>query len=171
MINQVKYIFEEVYQKFSGYKLYKLNIEGEIIKKQINSFITLLQQKYRGSIDNHFILHFIVFQFRNYENAKTRLGKGKVYVNWILGKKALKRWENKPENWFYWNNQFIKKYNISISAEGNEANIDSVKFTRSLERNRFKNTEMGLIHCQELDLFDKYCRECIRCTFNNICKK
>lgn len=169
MINKIKYIFEEVYKKFSGFQLYEMNLENELTKKHILSFHSLLQEKYRGSIDEDFLLNFIVFQFRIYENANTRLGRGKVYVNWILGKKALQRWEKKPENWLYWNNIFIKKHSIKIKMPKVEENLPSIKFTEHIERKRFYNQERGLIHCRELDLFNRYSRECLKCIFKQIC--
>jgi len=170
VINKVKYIFEEVYRKFSAYEIYELNLDNAKIKQYVDSFIYQLKKKYNGSIDDEFLLQFIVFQFSQFENAKTRLGTGKVYVNWILGRRALERWENKSKNWLYWNQLFIRKHNIRLRKDKVEVDKDSLRVTNSLERKRFYNTERGVLHCQELDLFDQFSKECILCKFKHICK-
>jgi len=169
MIDKIKHIFEVVYGEFSGNRLYELKLGNEMNKKHMRSFHSLLQKEYAGSIDEEFLLNFIVFQFRNYENTRTRLGKRKVHIQWILGKKALERWKEKPENWLYFNNRFIKKHNIKIEVSKKEKDLSSEKFTKSKERRRFLNQERGYIHCMELDLFERYSKECVICMFKTIC--
>jgi len=168
MITSLIKIYEDVYGSFSGNKNYELVLtpqNSKYLQSFNNSFIDL----YNGSIDEEFIFEFIVYQFRYYEDKKTRLGKGKVYLNWILGSKAIDRWREKPDSWLYFNSQFVEKYNLQRPTKEIEEDKDKVDFYNKTERKRFFNTELGFLHCSENNLYEKYSKECIICRFKEMC--
>ena len=168
-LDQIKEIYEEVYRKFSNEKMFELNMENDRTRKYLLNFYNVFNKQYGESVDENLILNFIVLQFRCYEHAKTRFGKNHIYLNWILGKKALSRWERKKDSWLYWNDEFIKRYNIDRPKQICVNNEEGKNFFNNIERRRFYNTERGLLHCVELDLFDRYNKKCIHCRFKDIC--
>ena len=165
----IKKIYEHIYGYYSGNRNFEL-VLNEQNSKYLDSFIHIFERVYLGSIDEEYILNYIVFQLRFYEDKNTRLGKGKVYVNWVFGKKAIDRWLNKPEKWLYFNEQFLKRYNIPPAQENEEIQKEKREFYKKQERKRFFGTEMGLIHCSQLELFDKFSKECLICKYKKICE-
>jgi hypothetical protein len=89
----------------------------------------------------------------------------RIYVNWIFGKKALKRWNERTEEQIYYANRFKLILGIQKKLE----KLSSVEYMNQ-ERNRFNNNSRQLIHCNELSLFDDKSAVCINCVFFISCK-
>lgn len=164
----IKEIYEHIYSYYSGQRIYELKLT-EKVSKIIDSFNKELKKHYFGSVDEEFLFNFTVYQFRYYEDKQTRFGKGRVQLNWILGKKAIERWQNKPKKWLYFNDLFVSRYNIPAIHKKVKNDIKKTTYVNSIERKRFFNTEMGLVHCTQLKLFDRFSKECLICKHKEIC--
>lgn len=138
--------------------------------KLIDNFLIKINKEYSKSFGEQDLFNYLIFNFEYYTSLKTRFGKNEVKLNWLTGGKSIYRWKNRSDNWLFFNDKFIKKYNIQkIDKRG--VDIEVKNFYKKLERRRFFNKEIGLLHCTELNLYDKYSRECLICNFKEICKK
>lgn len=169
MLTLIKQTYENIYSIVSGFQDYEVKL-NPTNKKILNSFVKRLENEFKGGIDEQFLQTFILYQFLYYDSKKTRLGKGKVYLNWILGEKAIERYKNKNENWFYFVEEYRKYLGISSIAEKEVIDQEKVSLHKQRERKRFFGSERGWLHCQENELFEKYSSECLSCKFKHNCK-
>jgi hypothetical protein len=137
-------------------------------RKLVSNLLERLNNLY-PSIDGKFLFDFIILQFNHYENFILARGKNRLQLSWLVGDKAIERWKNKSENWNYFNREFCKKYRIKAPEKKYQVNEEGRKEFRSRERKRFYNTERGLIHCMELELFESLNSQCLECNYKNIC--
>jgi len=169
MLELIKEVYEYIYSIISSNPDFEIVLNKQN-KSVLESFTQQIEQEYKGSIDENFIQAFILYQFLYYDDKKTRLGRGRVYLNWILGKKAIERWKNKNEYWFYFTEEYRKRLDIPIVVEKQVVDYEKVELHKQRERKRFLGTPQGFLHCHELVLFDKYSKECLSCKFKNNCK-
>jgi hypothetical protein len=169
MINLVKSTYEHIYSNVSGFPDYEIQLNKKN-KTTLDNFTKRLENEFKGAIDKQFLQTFILFQFLYYDDKKTRLGKGRVYLNWILGEKAIERWKNKHERWFYFVEEYRKSLDIPNIVEKQAIDSEKVSLHRQRERKRFWGSEMGFLHCYEFELYEKYSSECLSCKFKNNCK-
>ncbi len=116
--------------------------------------------------------YYICFQFEYYYKKETRFGEKVIMPNWIFGEKAFRRWEGRnDEYWKYWTDEFIKEFSIQRpKIERLGVSKESIEFFKENERKRWFNTEQGLVHCRELDLYDPDSNSCKLCMFREVCK-
>lgn len=156
--------FNIIYQKSTGKLNYTIRCEDKNVKL-VENWINRLSY----CIDEYFIWDYIVYQFEYYKDKKTRFGTGVVQLNWITGKKALDRWNNKNKNWKYFNTQYENKLNIKKPLSGFVNNKEGrLEFERR-EKKRFFNEERGFLHCREL-IFEVN-ELCNDCKYIKICQK
>lgn len=118
------------------------------------------------SLDQWFYWHYFLFQFTYWSGKKTRF-EGAIPLNWILGKEAVKKWLNKPENWDYWCFEFLKKRQLELPVVFNKCNLKEIE---SMDRRRYYGQEQGFLLCQELDLYNPKHKDCILCKFRKKCQ-
>jgi hypothetical protein len=168
VLELVKSTYENIYSVVSGFNDCQVKL-NQTNKKVLDSFIKRLENEFKGAIDEQFLQTFILFQFLYYDSKKTRLGKGRVYLNWILGEKAIERWKNKHENWFYFVEQYRKSLDIPNVPEKHVIDTEKVSLHRQRERKRFWGSYEGFLHCLTEELHEKYSSECLSCKFKNNC--
>ena len=156
-LDLIKDKFNEVYLLIYGqeYKFGNKNIE-----KVLKSFSKNLDESYGEG----WLIDFIVFQFAYYDGMKTRFDR--IYLNWIFGEKAFKRWQERTEQQIYFSNIFKAKIGVK------EVVVPiSIKEYKDLERNRFNDMSRQFIHCDDLILFEEKNDTCIICDMCNNCLK
>jgi hypothetical protein len=176
----VGYLYEYFYRELTSYKHYTFNpSEREI--KQIQNFILILHKKHQYNIFSlgiNWMIDYFAFQFEYWSKLTTRFD-GKIMLNWIVGKKAIERWEGRnKDHWKYFIEEFlsakkIDKNNLinafSRPAEGLYLQNRRVE---DIERSRFYNTPRGLLNCiEKTTRFSQRSSFCITCNYKIDCKK
>lgn len=146
----------------------KLSGHSCLIKNEIKSFQKLLSKKYDiKTLGDWFCWNYVAFQFEYYSGLRTKM-KGKYPANWIFGKKALDRWENKNENWQYFVQKFLSEFEITLPVEYYQDDVDGM-FEQ--ERKRFFNTDRGLLHCLQFARYSEKSVSCLICKNKKDCKE
>ncbi len=163
MLNKDKIIilYEYIYGEFSGNKDFILKMTSRN-NKIIENFVSSLPSNY----GDNWLFNFFCFQFSKYYDKKTRFGVGKIMLNWILSVKAVKYFNDAPDEEKYWGEVFKSKFKL-VNPLLKRGVFD--KSYLDLERKRFYNTDLGLLHCIDLGLYDKMNKNCIFCKNRKIC--
>lgn len=174
IIESTTFLFEYFFKKMTGWQKYKFS-PSDNQKKQIESFIKLLHKKYSlFSVGPDFLIDYFTFQFNYWSQLDTRFDN-KVMFNWVVGKKAIERWDDKHKSWSYFLTDFIKDKGIDREVLFNKIakKTDiSLMETSEVERRRFYNTDRGLLHCIETTpLYNSRSKLCILCKHKNDCKQ
>lgn len=164
---EIDYVIEtysNIYRKING-KLPKIS-NSQI--KLIEKFYTQVNLEFK-TYDGWWF-DYLCFHFEYFYEKDTRFGKGKIVPNWIFGKVAYERWKNRDDEfWIHWVDKFIDKYNIKRPKNFTKIDPEDIVFYKNQERKRFFNSERGLIHCIENDLYSEICVVCKICKFKSIC--
>jgi hypothetical protein len=156
--------YQELYRKTSKNTVFVFKPEQKQ-RTAIENFLKLVP----STADEEWIREFLIFQFSRYADQDTRLGKGRIQLNWVIGKKALEKWNSRTSGQLYHTNKFRASHKIQISKKKVEK-IPANNFYLNNERRRFYGKERGLIHCAELELFEKENEVCKACKNYKICK-
>ena len=158
-------LYEYLYQKTSGNKLFEFK-PNKTNKIKIDCFLNGLTSSY----GQFWLFNFLTYQFFRYHDLKTRFGRGIVQLNWVLGKKALNKFNNASEEEFYMMEEFKSNYSIKNILASRKDISESYKVYLDQERKRFYGTIRGYIHCTELGLYDPINKNCMFCKNNLNCK-
>jgi len=138
---KIKDIYNDVYSRVYGGDEFYFSKKSE---QTIKSFIAQMPR----AADEEWLYDFIIFQFEHYKGIKSKFDR--VYLNWILGKAAIKRWDNRTEAQVYYTGKF--KYDLGIRKD--IVPLDPTIF-EDQERARFRpDMNRQLLHCEENALFD-----------------
>lgn len=151
-------------------------------KVAIKNFAHFLEEKYgKFSIGPYWLFQYFTFQFNYWKDKKTRQGEGLAQIAWIIGNKALERWENKTNDYWYFClvgllniNQNIKLSEIKVLINDREELKNYIELVHSeeIEKKRYLNTDKGQVHCiQNTDLYNHKSEHCQNCKINPICKE
>lgn len=170
MINssQIVDYYELFYSKTSGYSDYSLKKDSRN-DTMIANFLLKLTEWYKVSaLGESFLFEYFSFQFSRKYDRKTRLGKGVIPLNHIIGQKALLEWIDRDEHWQYFADQFCDKFNIKIKIPKQKLSI--IKQLEEVERARFYNTNDGFSNCfiSEIEYNNKS-KYCLTCKFKKEC--
>lgn len=162
MIDDIKKYYElflrKLYNQDSSYLDDKI---FEVFLKKLKSKGINIESR-----DDWFAWWYLSFQFAYWSEKKTRFD-GKIYSNWILGDLAIIRWLNKSEDWSYFTQQFLSKYEIEKKVEYYQG-----KNLKSLYENIRKeklNTEEGFFQCQLDSVYSSKSVSCIVCRYKKEC--
>jgi len=156
-LDLIKNKFNEIYFLIYGQE-YKFG--NKSVEKTLKSFSKNLNESY----GENWLMDFMIFQFTYYDGMKTRFDR--IYLNWIFGDKAFKRWNNRTEQQIYFSNIFKSKLGIKECITP-----VSIKDYKNLERSRFISMGRQFIHCDELFLFKENNDICLICDMYNNCLK
>ena len=156
MLEELKDIFNSVYLPLTGEEYYFSN---KNVEKGLNNFLKHIPE----GAGEDWLYTFTVFQFSHYSMMKTRFDR--IYLNWIYGEKALKRWIDRTEAQMYYMQVFKVKYGIHRSF----SELPSGDY-KDRERIRFGDTNRQFLHCDLLALFLIDNTFCKNCTMYSICK-
>jgi hypothetical protein len=155
MKDTLKQVFNLVYLHSYGEEY---NFRNKKVEKQLTAFIEIIPD----SAGEDWLMEFTVFQFSYYSKMKTRFDR--IYLNWIYGVKALKRWSERTEAQVYYARQF--KQELGIKKEFQKLAVSEF---RDSERMRFKDMSRQLLHCDELSLLEVGNHICNVCPMYKTC--
>lgn len=158
----------DAYQEF--YKKYFILSEKYRFKpkasniKDIEVFLenSLLKEK---SIQ--FIHLYLTFQFDYWSNLDLESNYGKINTKYIFGKKAIKRWVDRNQEFDY------KLYESKISFSFFEKSITiDINQIDLLKKKQFLNSDFGFRYCiDNTSLYNDSHYPCIMCQYKNSCKQ
>ena len=132
-------------------------------RKMINSFLD--QYKNEGI---SFIENFLVFQFGVYKDLDTKFGKGVIQLNWIIGKKAVLRWQKRKDG----ANYYIEQNKAVLTKK--TPRKTKIKAVNKILFNSYRiltsRDETHIEDCIELELFDEKNKYCQTCKLSDLCK-
>jgi len=161
MREKVVKLYEYFYQIFSNYRDFEFR-PTDRQKKTIDNFLLLLTPSH----GEEWLFDYFCFQFGRYYTMNTRFGKGKIMLNWVIGKKSLDYYKNASDEEKYYGREVKRKFSLKNPL----IEVHTTKLTHlDIERKRFYNTDLGLLHCRELDLYEEKNKYCIMCKNKNYC--
>lgn len=157
-------------------KIFQKEIEGlsQTEEKLLISFEKYLVDQYSRSVGSLFLYDYFAFQYEYWLGLDTWIGKGKIPVSWIVGKKAIGRWISRPYRDLTKARAIIKQYQIPpiIEEKTEKINVTKIQEWEELEKSRFHNTEEGLGLCvHTTSLFNPNSDLCVTCTSQEKCKE
>lgn len=140
----------------------------------ILNFIIALDNNYGlESLGYNFIYEYFIFQLDYWDNLETQFGKT-IPLTWMIGPKALSRWEMRLERDLYHANISANKYGIHIGMFQKQKKLVVVDLDETEEsfKKKFHNTEDGFGECLETTtLYNHKSMLCMTCNFKEECKK
>lgn len=181
----IKELQTHFFRQVSGYANYKYNPRMTDLK-MIVRFVNWGRNNYKGQFGADFLIKYFEFQYSYYSGLKTRFGKGVVMINWIIGDKAIKRYEtrdiknNRYAKFFLNKNssEYFKKQSLNLSERRQEKLKIKEKYVLEVHpieeqfKQSFFNTEKGFVFCcTTTTLFNLKSDLCKKCDFAKQCKE
>lgn len=148
MIDSVKKYYEYFYTKISGNLSYvfRPTLSEEAM---ISNFLL----KVGEDAGESFLFKYMCYQFHYWHDKDTRFGKGKIQLGWVIGEKAMSRWNgSKEDHWYHYSTDLSKKFGVSkndLNPVNSSKLLDVTSIPRHEEADRmlYHNTKKGLIFC------------------------
>lgn len=160
----MKQLVEDYYKIFTK-SLFGYEIELE--EKALGAFCKRIGVD-QNSLGEWFVWNYLCYQFTYWTSKRTRFDH-KIQVSWILGPKAIERWNNKPESWNYYVDEFLKKKAIRRPTAYHKA--EGLALLNEDDRKRYSSQVDGFLSCINEDLYNERSITCLTCKNRQICKK
>lgn len=122
----------------------------------------------RQSLGVNFLYDYFCYTYNYYLTLD--ITRKTVPLNWIIGKKMVKRWNDKVDQYRYlYSTELLKERDIPTLFQVKEIlegpkKMESVPYHEEIERKRFFNTPDGFLNCilstTLCDEGSEWCREC-----------
>lgn len=162
--------YQYFYSKVYHYKdfIYSPNSRD---KKVIENFISKIDN---SSIGEDWLYNYFSFQFKYWSELKYKRFKG-VVISYILGNKAIERFNDRPEEWYYLINQLTFDFKLSrsdlYSNNIYKKDLLIISLSEEQEKQRFNNLER-LANCiLSTTLYNSKSKICILCSQAKTCKE
>lgn len=138
-------------------------------EKVFTSFISHLKKvNLFESIGQEWVGNYVGYAFLLRKEQKT-LGAGNIPVNWIFTRSQLKRYEERNLGVDYYIQEMMREYEIKLPVK---VDVPDKSWVEELERSRFLNKEVGLLHCLEnTSGYRKKSSNCLMCRCKKECEE
>lgn len=178
MHKYIKVLFEHFYSKVHRHS-YNLGLDRYINQKLIHSFEQHLQQYVNEqTIGINLLIDYFAFAFGYYSDKKLQRN---ISLNWIIGKKMIKRFFERQEGWDYYTQKFLHEYQVNVDElksrlqeQETKEEKDYLKIHKSeeLEKARTPDTEARVYSClNTTTLFNHRSTICVMCHQKVFCKQ
>lgn len=153
--------FIEIYEYIQSRLLSRPNFELNL-KRSVRSKLEKFLE------DNNFpIWEYLTFQFAIEENRDSRFKT--IPYNHIVGKNALKRWQEKSKGYSFLVLRFLMSKDLNNPLKEKEVFL-SDRYLKE-QREKYFNSPRGYLHCQSFErlLYDE--DACKDCRYNYFCSK
>jgi hypothetical protein len=172
LTKQITILFDYFYNK-----VYKANFKLDLSKnnqmKMVDNFIALLAKQYGiDCINATFLIEYFLHSFSYFTQLDT---KRNISLGWIIGKKMVKRFEEKNKHASFFSRNFANEYNINIlqlqqqlfEEENEEIGLSTHE---ELEKQRFYGVAK-LYNClQNTTMYNHKSKICMVCDQRSDCK-
>ena len=179
MFEKIGTLYEFFYRRIYKQPYYIFQ-PSEASEKHINSFINLLDKRYKiETIGDNFITKYFIFQFDYWVNLDLTSYNKTINLPYIIGKKAFDRWVKRNRDFDYTidkvdiNKKLTIRQSDLLSIITKEGVIkEGISRGEEIEKNRFQGTKRQLLHCIEnTTLYNSKSKVCITCSEKRDCKK
>lgn len=146
------------------YKKLVLKIYNQGSVKISNKTLGYFIERYQEVLSEDFIWDYICFQLCYWSDKKTQYT---LTPEWIFGLKAVERWDKKGENWKYFVQLFLNKYEIERPVEYLKLNMTD--FYDNIRSQNF-GTDQGFTDCISGAFYSEKSKYCKKCEYEQICK-
>lgn len=165
--------------KNNKYKFPMTPQRNKMILNFIEKFKSLTNSNFVGE-DN--LRKFIEYQFNYWYKHDSKYGKGtSIQIEWIIGSKAIERWESRTEKQkkktdFIIRKNLKKDVKFSEVVDKEESNnykklLIELRDNEEDEKSRFHNTSKGFGYCLvSTTLYNHKSKNCLLCDFSDKCK-
>lgn len=161
---KVAFLYQYFYRIVSNNRSFRYSPKQRE-SKMIDNFLSMLTPSH----GDDWMFEYFAYQFQRYDSMETSMGKGKVMLGWVIGKKALDHFRNASEEQRFWGEKFVSenriknpfRYPLKVNLSDNN----------DRERLRFYGTDRGILHCMELELYDKKNKNCFLCRNKKDCEE
>lgn len=142
----------------------------------LSNFLTTLDKKYGlESVGKKFIFEFLVWQFDYWKDKNFKSLKG-IPLNWVIGDKAIERWEKKDNFGGQWFHILSWATSLGVKWEDLESyyksNVIELREFEENEKVRFWGSEQGFGNCvNSTTLFNPKSKWCNVCVHGEDCKE
>mgnify|MGYP000007453081 CR=1 FL=1 len=170
--------YEFYYQKVSGIESYIFKMTDSRAKMIENFVIDFKKMNKTSILQETSIKKFFDFQFNYWYKRDAKFGKGvSIQIEWIIGKKAVERWENVNKKHL----SFIVRKNLKSDNDFNQKNVKKENWTdliintnrnEEFNKSKFLNKSIGLENCLiTTNLYNHKSSICLQCNFSLECKE
>lgn len=137
-----------------------------------DKFLSYFEKKYNNSFSEKSLVWYLEFQFGYWIDKNTAFGVGVIMFNWIVGKKAIERWEDRKNNGIFYRSRFRNLFKVDIKTTETKVKTERVTnhlFTElssheEFEKTKFYNKPEGLMWCINLTtLYNEKSQHCLNC--------
>jgi hypothetical protein len=165
-LSEIIQLYEYFYRDYTGIKNFKFNItQGNI--KHVKNFRSMLT--YSHGYDWLFDYFCFQFQRRSTQTIKADFmhGKVKMMISWIIGQKAFESYKKASDEEKFYGHEYKRIRGLKNPFV--EKKVLDKQIFENNERRRFYNTELGFIHCTDLNLFSGSNKYCLGCKNRTLC--
>ena len=162
--------FQYFYSLVSGHTNYQFR-PTMAESKMIQSFL-----KFMPGITEDVLFDYMSFQFHYWHDKDTRFGRGKIQFNWVVGQKAVNRYrDSENKYWYYFSTVLNEKFGIlksDLIKPKISATMLSVYDYEEADKMLFHNTLEGVIFCSDYTtMWNPKSKACSSCTNVGTCKE
>jgi hypothetical protein len=144
---------------------------GDLTTKDFNQIAVFID---RTNFDRSQIRDMFTFQFHYWNELKTQQVNFVRYpLSWIIGSKAIKRFNDNPFKDLTKAKSILKQFNIQLPIANKKKLAQSVEllFHEEQLKKKFIDSDLRLLICMEnTSLFKPSSPHCQQCTFQQDCK-
>ena len=167
-------LFKHYYQEINNQRfIFQFSDRNKkLVENFLSEFKKITNSKF---IQKEFLKLYFEFQFHYWRNRNTKYGSKGIRIEWILGKKAIKRWQEAKSDEVEWiGKQSLSDDVKSYSFKKKEIKDLVIELNRveEKEKQRFFNKRKGFFYCQiAATLYNHKSEFCMQCKFKKDCKK
>jgi hypothetical protein len=173
--------FKYHYKAVTGDESFRLNMTTTRLTMTLN-FIDYMKKMTNSPIlGEDYLKSFMEFQFNHWFQHEGKFGKGtSIQLEWIIGKKALKRWFDRSEKYKRATDIIVRK-NLKkkvvfkldgVRNEGWSKTMLEVREVEEFEKEMFFNTAKGFVNCTlNTTLYHHKSKFCMECKYKDKCKE
>lgn len=173
--------FKYHYKAITNDESFRLNMTETRLTMTLNFIKAMKDFTNSPLLGEDYLKSFMEFQFNYWFEHEGKYGRGtSVQLEWIIGKKALKRWFERSEKFKRATNKIVRK-NLKkkvkfkldgVRNEGWSKTMLELREVEEFEKNMFFNTAKGFVNCTlNTSLYHHKSKFCMECKYKNKCKE
>lgn len=177
VVDTFKYYYKSV-TKNESYR-FKMS-DGRMTS--ILKFIDIFKSEYGTNfVQKDYLKMYMEFQFNYWYKQDAKYGQGtSIQIEWIIGKKAWKRWNSRTEKHKQVTSHIVRKNfksDVKLKSdkkhnEGWAKTMLHIKDVEEFEKEMFFNSAKGFVNCSiNTTLFNHKSILCFRCKYKAKCKE
>jgi hypothetical protein len=168
-------LFKLYYKQITGngnFKLYMSDARAKTIYNFISDFKSITKSKI---LQKEFLEKFFDYQFNYWYKKDAKYGQGtSIQLEWIIGKKAIKRWVEQDKKHLDWiiRKNLKKDHKIIKQKENKDYLVTELNYADEKEKKRAHNSIKGFWNCLiNTTMYNHKSELCMVCKKSMECKQ